>query len=57
MRATEQELEDAVDKLHQALLEMLRADRAEDDAKIRKTKAHYNLQKAKDVVYGLELRK
>ena len=52
---TIKEIEETVAKLKSAIIESIDANKAEVDAKFRKSKAHYRLQKAKEAVRNIEI--
>lgn len=51
---TESQIEIAINDVKNAMLENMKADRAEVQAKDRKRKAHYALQKANERLRGLQ---
>lgn len=53
MNPTKKEVADAIQELHEAMLESIDASKGEQDAKIRKQKAHHRLLLAKDKVREL----
>jgi hypothetical protein len=50
----EKQIELAIKDVGDAMLENMQADKAEFQAKDRKTKAHYNLQQANQRLWGLQ---
>lgn len=51
---TEEKIKVAIEDVREAMLENMRADKAEVQAKDRKRKAHYALQKANERLRGLQ---
>jgi hypothetical protein len=50
---THNEVNAATTELYDAMVESIEAGKAEDDAKVRKIKAHYRLQQARDVIRNI----
>lgn len=53
MNPTKKEIDQAIQELHEAMIESIEASKTEQDAKIRKQKAHCRLLLAKDKVREL----
>lgn len=53
MKPTLKEITEAMKELHNAMIESFEADKAEENAKLRKMKAHKSLSLAKDTVRSL----
>lgn len=51
---TNQQIDEAISELKSALLESLEASKAEEEAKVRKMKAHYRLSKAKELLRDID---
>lgn len=49
-----QQIDEAISELKSALLESLEASKAEEEAKVRKMKAHYRLSKAKELLRNID---
>lgn len=50
MKPTAKEVEDAIDDLHDAMIECVKADDALENANLRKIKAHKALSMARDTI-------
>ena len=53
-KTIEEQIVDAIEDVKQAMLDNLKAGKAEVEAKLNKEKTHYNLLKAKERLNGLE---
>ena len=53
MKVTQKEVEEATKELHEAMIESIDAQQCEDQAKLRKIKAHKRLCMARDVIRNI----
>lgn len=51
--ATKKEVDLAINELHEAMIESIEASKTEQDAKIKKMKAHHRLSLARDAIREL----